>query len=115
VDQTVASKYKSISASNDGLVFADFCLHMILYQTPPQGIRCSAGLSVAQSDRVTGNLPLKGDTLASRKVINKCMCFTLGIPYSCYACVYNHVSISLHTFFYFSLECSTVVPAASYS
>ncbi|BAT15897.1 Os12g0148400, partial [Oryza sativa Japonica Group] len=88
VDQTVASKYKSISASNDGLVFADFCLHMILYQTPPQGIRCSAGLSVAQSDRVTGNLPLKGDTLASRKLgildVIETMQFKLEIVYPLY-------------------------------
>uniref|UniRef100_A0A0E0J6Q1 Uncharacterized protein n=1 Tax=Oryza nivara TaxID=4536 RepID=A0A0E0J6Q1_ORYNI len=88
VDQTVASKYKSISASNDGLVFADFCLHMILYQTPPQGIRCPAGLSVAQSDRVTGNLPLKGDTLASRKLgildVIETMQFKLEIVYPLY-------------------------------
>ena len=34
-------------------------------------IGCPSGLSVAQSDRVTGNLPLKGDILASRKVIQK--------------------------------------------
>uniref|UniRef100_A0A0D3HRG1 Uncharacterized protein n=1 Tax=Oryza barthii TaxID=65489 RepID=A0A0D3HRG1_9ORYZ len=88
VDQTVASKYKSISASNDGLVFADFCLHMILYQTPPQGIRCPAGLSVAQSDRVTGNLPLKGDTLASRKLgildVIETMQFKVEIVYPLY-------------------------------
>jgi len=36
-------------------------------------IGCPSGLSVAQSDRVTGKLPLKGDILASRKVIQK-MC-----------------------------------------
>ncbi|KAG8089149.1 hypothetical protein GUJ93_ZPchr0011g27896 [Zizania palustris] len=68
VDDTIASKYRSISGSNDGLVFADFCFHTILYQAPPQGIGCPAGLSVAQTDRVTGKLPLKGDTLTSRKL-----------------------------------------------
>ncbi|XP_044946463.1 proteasome adapter and scaffold protein ECM29 isoform X3 [Hordeum vulgare subsp. vulgare] len=68
VDDTIALKYRSISGSDDGLVFADFCFHTILYQTPSQGIGCPAGLSVAQADRVTGKLPLKGDTLTSRKL-----------------------------------------------
>uniref|UniRef100_A0A0E0R3W2 Proteasome component Ecm29 N-terminal domain-containing protein n=1 Tax=Oryza rufipogon TaxID=4529 RepID=A0A0E0R3W2_ORYRU len=68
VGDNVASKYQSISGSNDGLVFADFCFHTVLYQTPPQGVGCPAGLSVAQSDRVTGKQPLKGDTLTSRKL-----------------------------------------------
>ncbi|PAN15915.1 hypothetical protein PAHAL_3G020000 [Panicum hallii] len=68
VDDTIASKYRAITESYDGLVFADFCFHTLLYQTPPQGIGCPSGLSVAQSDRVTGKLPLKGDILASRKL-----------------------------------------------
>uniref|UniRef100_A0A0D9XNV0 Uncharacterized protein n=1 Tax=Leersia perrieri TaxID=77586 RepID=A0A0D9XNV0_9ORYZ len=68
VDDATASKYQSISGSNDGLVFSDFCFQTILYQTPPQGIGCPAGLSVVQSERVTGKLPLKGDTLVSRKL-----------------------------------------------
>uniref|UniRef100_A0A0D9XWN7 Proteasome component Ecm29 N-terminal domain-containing protein n=1 Tax=Leersia perrieri TaxID=77586 RepID=A0A0D9XWN7_9ORYZ len=68
VDDAAASKYQSISGSNDGLVFSDFCFQTILYQTPPQGIGCPAGLSVVQSERVTGKLPLKGDTLVSRKL-----------------------------------------------
>ncbi|KAL6641935.1 hypothetical protein ACP70R_020116 [Stipagrostis hirtigluma subsp. patula] len=68
VDDTIASKYRTISESNDGLVFADFCFHTLLYQAPPQGIGCPAGLSVSQSDRVTGKLPLKGDMLTSRKL-----------------------------------------------
>ncbi|CAL4995694.1 unnamed protein product [Urochloa decumbens] len=68
VDDTIAAKYRAITESNDGLVFADFCFHTLLYQTPPQGIGCPAGLSVAQADRVTGKLPLKGDILASRKL-----------------------------------------------
>jgi hypothetical protein len=37
VDDTIASKYRAITESNDGLVFADFCFHTLLYQTPPQG------------------------------------------------------------------------------
>ncbi|KAM0901521.1 hypothetical protein ACQ4PT_019926 [Festuca glaucescens] len=68
VDDTIASKYRSISGSDDGLVFADFGFHTILYQTPSQGIGCPAGLSLAQADRVTGKLPLKGDALTSRKL-----------------------------------------------
>ncbi|KAL6906048.1 hypothetical protein ACP4OV_003649 [Aristida adscensionis] len=68
VDDTIASKYRAISESNDGLVFADFCFHTMLYQAPPQGVGCPAGLSVSQSDRVTGKLPLKGDTLTSKKL-----------------------------------------------
>ncbi|CAL4904358.1 unnamed protein product [Urochloa decumbens] len=68
LDDTIAAKYRAITESNDGLVFADFCFHTLLYQTPPQGIGCLAGLSVAQADRVTGKLPLKGDILASRKL-----------------------------------------------
>ncbi|CAN6357538.1 unnamed protein product [Urochloa humidicola] len=68
VDDTIAAKYRAITESNDGLVFSDFCFHTLLYQTPPQGIGCPAGLSVAQADRVTGKLPLKGDILASRKL-----------------------------------------------
>ncbi|KAJ1274098.1 hypothetical protein BS78_05G036600 [Paspalum vaginatum] len=68
VDDSIASKYRAISGSNDGLVFVDFCFHTLLYQPPPQGVGCPAGLSAAQSDRVTGKLPLKGDMLASRKL-----------------------------------------------
>ncbi|TVU50759.1 hypothetical protein EJB05_02148, partial [Eragrostis curvula] len=63
VDDTVTSKYRAISGSNDGLVFVEFCFHTLLYQAPPQGVACPAGLSVAQSDRVTGKQPLKGDML----------------------------------------------------
>lgn len=37
VDDTIASKYRAISESNDGLVFAEFCFHTLLYQAPPQG------------------------------------------------------------------------------
>jgi proteasome component ECM29 len=37
VDDTTASKYRALTESNDGLVFADFCFHTLLYQAPPQG------------------------------------------------------------------------------
>ncbi|TVT99496.1 hypothetical protein EJB05_55165 [Eragrostis curvula] len=68
VDDTVASKYQAISGSNDGVVFVEFCFHTLLYQAPPQGVGCPAGLSVSQSDRVAGKQPLKGDMLTSRKL-----------------------------------------------
>jgi len=96
VDETIASKYRVITQTKDGLVFAEFCFHTLLYQAPLQGYvflsklgksiehnlsvgyltaidlyssGCPAGLSVAQSERVTGKQPLKIDVLASRKVI----------------------------------------------
>ncbi|CAD6343742.1 unnamed protein product [Miscanthus lutarioriparius] len=68
VDETIASKYQVITETKDGLVFAEFCFHTLLYQAPPQGTGCPAGLSVAQSERVTGKQPLKIDVLASRKL-----------------------------------------------
>ncbi|XP_066339222.1 uncharacterized protein [Miscanthus floridulus] len=68
VDETIASKYRVITETKDGLVFAEFCFHTLLYQAPPQGTGCPAGLSVAQSERVTGKQPLKIDVLASRKL-----------------------------------------------
>ncbi|XP_021317325.1 proteasome-associated protein ECM29 homolog isoform X3 [Sorghum bicolor] len=67
VDETIASKYRVITQTKDGLVFAEFCFHTLLYQAPLQG-GCPAGLSVAQSERVTGKQPLKIDVLASRKL-----------------------------------------------
>ena len=45
VDATIASKYQAITESNDGLVFADFCFHTLLYQTPSQGYVFLAKLS----------------------------------------------------------------------
>ncbi|CAD6258403.1 unnamed protein product [Miscanthus lutarioriparius] len=67
-DETIASKYQVITETKDGLVFAEFCFHTLLYQAPPQGTGCPAGLSVAQSERVTRKQPLKIDVLASRKL-----------------------------------------------
>ncbi|XP_020113729.1 proteasome-associated protein ECM29 homolog isoform X2 [Ananas comosus] len=68
IDESVAAKYRAIGDSKDGQVFSEFCLHTVLYQTPSTGVGCPAGLSVAQSDRVTGKLPLKGDMLTKRKL-----------------------------------------------
>lgn len=68
VVENIGVKYKSISNGKDGQVFIEFCLHTILYQPPPPGVGCPPGLSVAQSDRVTGKLPLKGDMLMMRKL-----------------------------------------------
>ncbi|CAD6254932.1 unnamed protein product [Miscanthus lutarioriparius] len=59
VDETIASKYRVITETKDGLVFAEFCFHTLLYQAPPQGSGCPAGLSVVQSERVTGKQALK--------------------------------------------------------
>ncbi|KAJ0985238.1 hypothetical protein J5N97_003594 [Dioscorea zingiberensis] len=68
VDEIIGAKYKDIGCGRDGQIFIDFCLHTILYQPLSHGVGCPPGLSVAQSDRVTGKLPLKGDLLMSRKV-----------------------------------------------
>lgn len=42
---------------------SDDCLLMHFFSA-----RCPPGLSVSQSERATGKLPLKGDLLVSRKV-----------------------------------------------
>ncbi|XP_058078401.1 uncharacterized protein LOC131226734 [Magnolia sinica] len=68
IDEKVAAKYRLIEGVKDRQLFVEFCLHTILYQPPPQGMGCPAGLSVAQSDRITGKLPLKGDLLLMRKL-----------------------------------------------
>ncbi|WOK96791.1 hypothetical protein Cni_G05498 [Canna indica] len=68
VDEKIGALYKAIANSNDGQVFTEFCLHTLLYQPPSPGTGCPAGLSVSHSDRVTGKLPLKGETLKSRKL-----------------------------------------------
>uniref|UniRef100_A0A1D1XKS2 Proteasome-associated protein ECM29 n=1 Tax=Anthurium amnicola TaxID=1678845 RepID=A0A1D1XKS2_9ARAE len=68
IDTMIGNKYKVIVNDGAGQVFLDFCLHTLLYQPPPPGVGCPPGLSAAQSDRVTGKLPLKGDTLLMRKL-----------------------------------------------
>lgn len=69
VTENIAAKYRSISNSNDsngGQLFVEFCFHTILYQ--PIDAKLQAGLSVIQSNRVNGKLPLNGDMLLSRKL-----------------------------------------------
>ncbi|CAL9128643.1 uncharacterized protein LOC103992459 [Musa acuminata AAA Group] len=68
VNEKVGAMYRAIGNSEDGKVFLEFCLHTLLYQPPSPGNGCPAGLSISQSDRVTGKLPLKGDMLMLRKL-----------------------------------------------
>eukprot|EP00257_Ricinus_communis_P019881 XP_015578984.1 proteasome adapter and scaffold protein ECM29 [Ricinus communis] len=68
IDDEVAIKYRSLSSSEDRELFIDFCFHLMLYQQPSQGGGCPAGLSIAQSNRVTGKHPLKNDVLLMRKL-----------------------------------------------
>ncbi|KAH7672010.1 proteasome component ECM29 protein [Dioscorea alata] len=68
LDENIGAKYKDIGSGRDGQIFVEFCLHTLLYQPLSHGARCPPGLSVSQSERVTGKLPLKGDLLVSRKV-----------------------------------------------
>ncbi|KAG9454895.1 hypothetical protein H6P81_007799 [Aristolochia fimbriata] len=68
LDESMATRYKLISCSEEGQLFLEFCLHTILYQPSTQGGGCPPGLSVVQSNRVTGKLPLKGDMVLIRKL-----------------------------------------------
>ncbi|KAK9274184.1 hypothetical protein L1049_018998 [Liquidambar formosana] len=68
IDDEVAAKYRLINSSQDRELLLEFCLHTVLYQPPSQGGGCPAGLSIAQTDRVTGKHPLKSDTLLTRKL-----------------------------------------------
>ncbi|KAJ8461183.1 hypothetical protein OPV22_034109 [Ensete ventricosum] len=65
--EKVGTVYRAIGNSEDGQVFLEFCLDTLLYQPPSPVNGCLAGLSIAQSDPVTGNLPLKSDMLMLRK------------------------------------------------
>ncbi|XAR59596.1 hypothetical protein NMG60_11015485 [Bertholletia excelsa] len=68
VSDEVAERYRAICGSLDSEIFLEFCLHTLLYQPPSQGGRCSPGLSVTQSDRVSGKQLLKNDVLLVRKL-----------------------------------------------
>ncbi|XP_050238689.1 uncharacterized protein LOC126688135 isoform X2 [Mercurialis annua] len=68
ISDEVALKYRSIKGSEDRELFIDFCLHLMLYQQPSQSGGCPAGLSIAQSNRITGKLSLKNDVLLMRKL-----------------------------------------------
>ncbi|KAA8544630.1 hypothetical protein F0562_022642 [Nyssa sinensis] len=68
INDEVSAKYRAISGSQDNEIFLEFCMHTLLYQPPSQGGGCPAGLSITQSDRVTGKHPLKSDILLIRKL-----------------------------------------------
>ncbi|KAL6966666.1 hypothetical protein U1Q18_032452, partial [Sarracenia purpurea var. burkii] len=68
ISDEVATKYRLIHGSLDSEIFLEFCLHTVLYQPSSQGGACPPGLSVAQSDRVSGKQPLKSDVLLIRKL-----------------------------------------------
>ncbi|KAB2615279.1 proteasome-associated protein ECM29-like protein [Pyrus ussuriensis x Pyrus communis] len=67
INDEVAAKYRMISDSQDRNVFLEFCLHTMLYQQSSQR-ECPPGLSIAQTNRVTGKQPLKNDILLTRKL-----------------------------------------------
>ncbi|GKD30912.1 proteasome-associated protein ECM29, partial [Tanacetum coccineum] len=64
----VAAKYRLITGSEDREIFVEFCLHTLLYQPPSASGGSPPGLSVSQSNRVTGKTPLNHDMLLVRKV-----------------------------------------------
>ncbi|KAJ6299313.1 hypothetical protein OIU76_020311 [Salix suchowensis] len=68
IDDEVAVKYRSVNGSQDRELFAEFCLHLMLYKQSSQGGGCSPGLSIAQSNRVAGKNPLKNEELLMRKL-----------------------------------------------
>ncbi|KAJ9146595.1 hypothetical protein P3X46_028837 [Hevea brasiliensis] len=68
IDEEIAKKYRLANDSQDRELFIEFCLHLMLFQQPSQGGGCPPGLSIAQSDRVTGKHPLKSDVLLMRKL-----------------------------------------------
>lgn len=66
IDENIVAKYKAMVGGKDSELLVEFSLYTILYQPTSSG--CPAGLSSAQSDRVTGKLTLKGDILLMRKL-----------------------------------------------
>ncbi|MCL7022732.1 hypothetical protein MKW94_004116 [Papaver nudicaule] len=68
VREEVIAKYRLMNDPQDVQLFLDFCLHTVLYQPPSQGVRCPPGLSIAQSDRISGKNPLSGDILLKQKL-----------------------------------------------
>ncbi|XP_021604828.1 proteasome adapter and scaffold protein ECM29 isoform X2 [Manihot esculenta] len=68
IDEEAVKQYRLAIGSRDRELFIEFCLHLMLFQQPPQGGGCPPGLSTAQSDRVTGKHSLKSDVLLARKL-----------------------------------------------
>ncbi|CAN6443404.1 unnamed protein product [Victoria cruziana] len=70
IDESIALKYKLGNDDDRGL-FVEFCLLTVLYQPTSAssgGEGSCPGLSFAQTNQVTGKLPLEGDELLSRKL-----------------------------------------------
>lgn len=68
VDDDVAAKYRLVNGSQETELLLEFWLHTLLYQPPHQCGGCPPGLSIMQTNRVTGKLPLKIDVLLTRKL-----------------------------------------------
>ncbi|CAN4119744.1 unnamed protein product [Withania somnifera] len=68
VSDEVAADYRKSGDLPDHKIFLEFCLHMVLYQPTSQSGACPAGLSIAQSDRVTGKRQLTSDYLRNVKL-----------------------------------------------
>ncbi|KAF5195325.1 Proteasome-associated ecm29, partial [Thalictrum thalictroides] len=75
IDPEVVAKYKMMNDSKDVNLFLEFCLHTMLYQPPASQrpplrvfVLQILRLSSAQSDRITGKVPLRGDLLLMRKL-----------------------------------------------
>ncbi|GAB2246168.1 hypothetical protein Droror1_Dr00001661 [Drosera rotundifolia] len=68
IEEDVVAKFKLMMGSRDTEIFLEFCLHTILYQqSTSSGVAC-AGLSLAQSERVTGKQILTNEALLKRKL-----------------------------------------------
>ncbi|XP_057955900.1 uncharacterized protein LOC131149465 [Malania oleifera] len=67
IDDEVAVRYRSVCGTPGCEIFLEFCLHAVLYTPPSQG-GCTPGLSIAQSNRVTGKHPVTSDVLLTRKL-----------------------------------------------
>ncbi|KAL5580309.1 hypothetical protein UlMin_012751 [Ulmus minor] len=68
IDDEVVGKYKAVSNSQDRELFVEFCLHTILYQPSSQSRDSVPGLSITQTNRVTGKHSLERETVLIRKL-----------------------------------------------
>ncbi|KAI3523966.1 hypothetical protein L1887_02516 [Cichorium endivia] len=67
ISDEIVAKYRLITGSQDKEMFAEFCLHTLLYQ-PSSTSGAPPGLSVSQSNRVIGKNPLNHEMLLIRKL-----------------------------------------------
>ncbi|KMZ71419.1 hypothetical protein ZOSMA_180G00100 [Zostera marina] len=68
IDESIGQRYKVIGSVKDREAFIEFSLYTVLYHPPPPSTACPSGLSVCQSERVTGKLPLTSEVLLTRKL-----------------------------------------------